>query len=75
MPVLPNWLLNGKPLWPNMAGMNSWFSRLAARLTAPPDLRNGPWIPPSAGWGDVDADVRRLRRDLDAIRVRYSGHL
>ena len=54
--------------------MTNWLSHLAHRLGALIDPHNGPWNPPSAGWPDVDADVRRLRHDLDAIRVRYSDH-
>lgn len=54
--------------------MNTWLSRLAERLNALMDPRNGPWNPSTTGWDDVDADVRRLRHDLNAIRARNSDH-
>ena len=57
-----------------MAVMSTWFSRVASRLAALVDPGHGPWNPPSAGWDDVDADVRRMRGDLDALRVRFSDH-
>lgn len=53
-----------------MASMSTWLSRVASRLAVLVDPENGPWNPPSVEWADVDADVRRLRSDLDAIRVR-----
>ena len=56
-----------------MIGMNTWFSRVADRLGALLDPYAGPWNPPSSDWADVDADLRRLRQELDAIRVRFSG--
>ncbi|MFN8033237.1 MAG: hypothetical protein U0Q47_08060 [Mycobacterium sp.] len=54
--------------------MNTWFSRVADRLGALLDPHAGPWNPPpsSSDWADIDADLRRLRQDLDAIRVRFS---
>jgi hypothetical protein len=57
-----------------MVAMSTWFSRVAHRLSALLDANHGPWNPTSSGWEDVDADVRRLRGDLDALRVRFSDH-
>ena len=57
-----------------MGGMSTWFTRLAGRLGALQDPTGGPWNPMPSDWADVDADVRRLRRDLDAVRVRFSDH-
>ncbi|MGY4710140.1 hypothetical protein ACXDF8_11395 [Mycolicibacterium sp. CBM1] len=54
--------------------MSTWFTRVADRLAALLDPHNGPWNPTSTDWSDADADVRRLRSDLDAIRVRFSDH-
>lgn len=54
--------------------MSTWFSRVAHRLSALLDANHGPWNPTTSGWDDVDADVRRLRGDLDALRVRFSDH-
>ncbi|HNF07628.1 MAG TPA: hypothetical protein PKM33_10075 [Mycobacterium sp.] len=54
--------------------MSTWFTRLAGRLGALQDPTRGPWNPMPSDWADVDADVRRLRRDLDAVRVRFSDH-
>ena len=56
-----------------MVGMSTWFSRVADRLGALLDPYAGPWNPPPSDWADVDADLRRLRQELDAIRVRFSG--
>lgn len=58
--------------------MSTWLSRLASRLAALLDPDNGPWNPYprwcSYGQGMdsecADADLRRMSRDLDAIRVR-----
>ncbi|HOB48488.1 MAG TPA: hypothetical protein PKK01_04140 [Mycobacterium sp.] len=57
--------------------MSTWLSRLAGRLAVLWDPDNGPWKPCPPGWfdpewGDADADLRRMHRDLDAIRVRYA---
>ncbi len=57
-----------------MVLMSTWFSRVASRLATLLDPGRGPWNPTSTGWDDVDADVRRLRNDLDAVRTRYSDH-
>jgi len=54
-----------------MAVMSTWFSRVGDRLAALLDPYTGPWNPQSADWADVDADVRRLRHELDAIRMRF----
>ena len=57
--------------------MSTWFSRVAHRLAALLDTDNGPWNPTRSGWSgkdEIDADVRRLRGDLDALRVRFSDH-
>jgi hypothetical protein len=53
--------------------MSTLFSRVAERLAAMLDPNRGPWNP-TTGWEDVDADARRLRGDLDALRVRFSDH-
>jgi hypothetical protein len=55
----------------NMGVMSTWFSRVGSRLAALLDSHTGPWNPPSSDWPDVDADVRRLRHELDAIRMRF----
>ena len=70
MPVCANWLLNGKPLNRQDRRMSmNWLSRVARS-----------W---SAFFGDVstqdlacdwDADARRARIDLDAVRVRFPDH-
>jgi hypothetical protein len=57
-----------------MVRMSTWFSRVASRLATLLDSSHGPWTPSSSGWDDVDADVRRMRGDLDALRVRFSDH-
>jgi len=54
--------------------MSTWFSRVAHRLAALLDADHGPWNPTTTGWDDVDADARRMRGDLDALRVRFSDH-
>ncbi|WP_163694266.1 hypothetical protein [Mycolicibacterium sarraceniae] len=56
--------------------MSTWFSRVSHRLAALLDTDHGLWNPTTTGWDDVDvdADVRRLRGDLDALRVRFSDH-
>jgi predicted trehalose synthase len=54
-----------------MDAMSTWFSRMANRLATLLDPHTGPWNLPSPDWGDVDADVRRLRHELDAIRMRF----
>ncbi len=51
--------------------MSTWFSRVGSRLAALLDPHTGPWNPTFADWADVDADVRRLRHELDAIRIRF----
>ncbi len=60
-----------------MSVMSNWFSRVAHRLSALLDANHGPWNPTTSGWSvgdETDADVRRLRGDLDALRVRFSDH-
>ncbi|OYN82297.1 hypothetical protein CG716_03275 [Mycolicibacterium sphagni] len=60
-----------------MAVMSTWFSRVAHRLAALLDTDHGPWNPTTTGWSrgdEIDADVRRMRGDLDALRVRFSDH-
>ncbi|PND57943.1 hypothetical protein CRM90_10840 [Mycobacterium sp. ENV421] len=57
-----------------MVHMSTWFSRVASRLATLLDPGHGPWNPSSTGWDDVDADARRMRADLDALRVRFSDH-
>jgi hypothetical protein len=57
--------------------MSTWFSRVASRLATLLDPGHGPWNPSSSGWSkgdETDADARRLRGDLDALRVRFSDH-
>jgi hypothetical protein len=57
--------------------MSTWFSRVADRLSALLDANHGPWNPTTFGWSsgeETDADARRLRGDLDALRVRFSDH-
>ena len=54
-----------------MGVMSTWLSRVGDRWAALIDPRTGPWNPTSSDWGDVDADVRRLRHELDAIRMRF----
>ena len=49
--------------------MSTWYSRVAARLEALLDPRLGPY--PAQRERD-DADLRRIRGDLDAIRVRFA---
>jgi len=50
--------------------MSTWFDRVGDRLAALLDPHTGPWNPLSSDWAD-DADVRRLRHELDAIRMRF----
>jgi len=54
-----------------MGVMSTWFSRVGGRLAALLDPHTSPWNPQSSDWADVDADVRRLRHELDAIRMRF----
>lgn len=54
--------------------MSTWFSRVAHRLAALLDVDHDPWNSTTTGWEDADADARRLRGDLDALRVRFSDH-
>jgi len=49
--------------------MSTWYSRVAERLEAVLDPRLGPF--PAQREHD-DADLRRIRGDLDAIRVRFA---
>ena len=64
----------------NMMPMSTWLSRLASRLVALMDPDNGPWNPDPWGCSNgqgmdpewADADLRRMSRDLDAIRVRFA---
>ncbi len=49
--------------------MTHWISRLAQRLA---DLY---YLPPTAGMIDErDADARRMRSELDAIRMHFPDH-
>ncbi|AFM16593.1 hypothetical protein Mycch_1803 [Mycolicibacterium chubuense NBB4] len=49
--------------------MSHWISRLAQRLA---DLY---YLPPMGGMiDDRDADARRMRADLDAIRMHFPDH-
>jgi hypothetical protein len=49
--------------------MTHWISRLAQRLA---DLYYMPSM--GAGIDERDADARRLRNDLDAIRMHFPDH-
>ena len=51
--------------------MSTWLSRVGDRLAALLDPHTGPWNPQFSDCADVDADVRRLRHELDAIRMRF----
>ncbi|MCB0925240.1 MAG: hypothetical protein KDB50_11965 [Mycobacterium sp.] len=57
--------------------MSTWFSRLASRLVTFADPDNGPWnrclrAVADPQRMDFDADLRRMHRDVDAIRVRFA---
>jgi len=62
--------------------MRTWFSRLAERIAVRVDPGNGPWRPNPSPWDawewtnpermEIDADLRRMCQDLDAIRVRFA---
>ncbi len=47
--------------------MTHWISRLANRLA---DL----YSPPPPYGGERDADARRMRSELDAIRMHFPDH-
>ncbi|MCV7369848.1 hypothetical protein CRI77_21690 [Mycolicibacterium duvalii] len=49
--------------------MSNWISRLAHRLA---DLYHLP--PVDGGTGDCDPETRRMRSELDAIRMRFPDH-
>ncbi|WP_157868758.1 hypothetical protein [Mycolicibacterium chubuense] len=49
--------------------MNHWISRLAHRLA---DLYYSPSI--GSAIDDRDADARRMRSELDAIRMHFPDH-
>lgn len=51
--------------------MSAWFFRLTDRFGTLLDPLAGPGNRLRSDWADVDADVRRLRQELDAIRVRF----
>jgi hypothetical protein len=84
-PVSTNWLLDGKPVAPQDAGMNeNWlsmwtarFARWAARLAAAavrPSQGDEMWDRRGV-WPDLDdADYRRAMQDLEAVRVRFPDH-
>jgi hypothetical protein len=66
MPVLPNWLLNGKPIWLETGCMRkNWLSRLASKYP-----RSGPYNRVTRN----DTDARRVHSELDAIRARFPDH-
>lgn len=66
MPVLPNWLLKGKPIWPETGCMRkNWLSRLAEKYP-----RSGPDNRVTRN----DTDARRVHSELDAIRARFPDH-
>lgn len=69
MPVCANWLLISKPVDSHYLPMSTnWISRLAqllARLYSP--VLDG-------YYAEDDADARRIRTELDAIRVRFPDH-
>lgn len=57
-------------------GMSTWFSRANSRIAAlldfsALDFSSGSWRRPEAGWDGMDADIRRLRQDLDAVFTRF----
>lgn len=51
-----------------MADMSNWISRLAHRLS---DLYH---LPTVDGPGECDPETRRMRRELDAIRMHFPDH-
>lgn len=53
----------------NHGGMNHWMSRLAHRLA---DLYYSPSI--GGAFDDRDCDARRMRSELDAIRMHFPDH-
>ena len=66
MPVLPNWLWTGKPIWFETGAMTkNWLSRLASKYP-----RSGPYNRVARN----DTDARRVRNELDAIRARFPDH-
>ena len=59
----------GKPVQPDDGGMTHWISRLALRLA---DLY---YLPSVGGTLDErDSDARRMRTELDAIRMHFPDH-
>jgi hypothetical protein len=54
-----------------MGYMSTWLSLLAARLDALLDPWMGPYPPQRS---DADADLRRVRAELNAIRARFADH-
>ncbi|TDY08910.1 hypothetical protein BCL50_0985 [Mycolicibacterium litorale] len=48
---------------------SNWISRLGSGLSALFAFRPGEFANP-----EVDADLRRMRSELDAIRVRFPDH-
>jgi hypothetical protein len=68
-PVFANWLLNGKPLGDDHRFMRkNWISRVAGKYR-----RAGSYE--RAGSRTVEnADARRIRTELDAIRARFPDH-
>lgn len=52
-----------------MDGMTHWLSRLGQRLA---DLYYSPSI--ASSLDERDADARRMRSDLDAIRMHFPDH-
>ncbi|KMO80976.1 hypothetical protein MCHUDSM44219_02026 [Mycolicibacterium chubuense] len=59
----------GKPVTQDHGDMNHWISRLAHRLA---DLYYSPSI--GSAIDDRDADARRMRSELDAIRMHFPDH-
>jgi hypothetical protein len=67
--VCAYWLLKSKPAWDQYRAMSTnWISRLAQRLAR----LHSPV--PAGYYGEHDADARRIRTELDAIRVHFGDH-
>jgi hypothetical protein len=61
--------LKGKPVGDQYRGMSTnWISKLGGRLSR----LHSPMRPRFNG--EDDADARRIRAELDAIRVRFPDH-
>lgn len=48
---------------------SNWISRLGTGLSALFSFRPGEFATP-----ELDADLRRMRSELDAIRIRFPDH-